>query len=274
VYAEKETFVTGAYRQHRETLEHQEQAEAQAERIDAEDRTRGEGGFYRNLLRQTTSGHDAAVRAGLTGQRRKAVIDNAKGSDQARADGGEAALRIQIEAAAKRGEQVVLNDDQQIVDKRELLAPGLNVMAKRKPAPPPAPSAAVATRMGVTAHRPPIPSAGYRSGHASRRSPSPPPRASHSSRPSHYQYDQSSATSRHSRSRSRRDRSPSRSPPRPSTAETVRRQLSAVQAAEEERESAQREALLASFRRRNGEAAVAAARERYLQRRAAATLGS
>ena len=121
-FADKEKFVTGAYKEQ----------QAETRRLEAEEKKRAEedekrksklgGGmqnFYRNMMDQTDQQHQAEVEAAMKLEREGGV----KNMDEEK-------RRTDAEVAAEmraKGVNVHINEEGQITDKRELLTAGLNV---------------------------------------------------------------------------------------------------------------------------------------------------
>ncbi|CAG8476356.1 14166_t:CDS:2 [Gigaspora margarita] len=133
-FDDKETFVTSAYKAQQEELRKAEEEEKQREKND------GAGGknmanFYRNLLDQTSSAKAAAIeasRSALSSKKTEKRTRSSSASDDSDEDNKH--LKTDKELADKAratGKMVILNDDEQIVDKRQLLSPGLNVTKKQ-----------------------------------------------------------------------------------------------------------------------------------------------
>ena len=124
-FADKEKFVTGAYKVQQEEarkLEEEEKARAEAEE---ERRKRGGGGmqgFYRGMMDQREKQHREAVEAAEKVER-EGGADGKEGGEgtKERSD-----AELAAEAKAK-GVNVHLNEEGQITDKRELLSAGLNI---------------------------------------------------------------------------------------------------------------------------------------------------
>lgn len=118
-YADKEKFVTGAYRARQEELR-----KAEAEEAAKEAKIRAQGGgfsaFNQSILEKDRRKHEAAVQASLTADR-VAIDSNEHASVQV---GLEAERIKKVEAVL--GHKVAVNDDNQIVDHRQLLGAGLN----------------------------------------------------------------------------------------------------------------------------------------------------
>jgi hypothetical protein len=128
-FAEKEKFVTGAYKQQQEEV--QKEAAAEELRRKEEERRRGTGqglqAFRMKMLDIEDKKHQDAVtaveeaaKAGVKGNAplvaQEEVITDAELARRINAQGG----------------HVILNDDGQVADKRQLLRAGLNVVPKSK----------------------------------------------------------------------------------------------------------------------------------------------
>ncbi|KAF2085213.1 hypothetical protein K490DRAFT_47028 [Saccharata proteae CBS 121410] len=146
-FADKEKFVTGAYKQQQEEvrrLEAEEQAREEAER-----KKRGSGmqGFYRNMMNEQEKRHQEAVEAAS-----QAPQIQGPQAQAPEVEGQEAKTDAELARELnEKGSNVVINDDGQVVDKRQLLSAGLNVAPKPKAASatPTAASRAAATQQPV-----------------------------------------------------------------------------------------------------------------------------
>ncbi|OJD27744.1 hypothetical protein ACJ73_00859 [Blastomyces percursus] len=135
-YADKEKFVTAAYKAQQEEAQRIEAEEAEREREEEERRKRGGGmvGFYKNMLERGAKRHEEVVRAAEEAARSRPAED---GVDKAKLQEGkeemEAREKSEAHIAAElnaRGANIILNDEGQVVDKRQLLTAGLNVVQK------------------------------------------------------------------------------------------------------------------------------------------------
>lgn len=129
-FADKEKFVTGAYKRQQEEMKRLEEEEAAKERA-AEERKRREGGgmkaLYKNLLERDEEKHQSVMKAVVEGKGKNNTVESTtQGSKE----------KSETELAKQRGAMV--NEDGQVVDKRQLLSAGLNAGAapKARPAPP------------------------------------------------------------------------------------------------------------------------------------------
>lgn len=130
-YADREKFVTEAYKRQQEENKRIEEEERRREEEEAK-KNKGGGmtAFYKDLLERGDQRHAEAV---------KAAEERAKLGPQHRDDVPEekkekTATDIAKEINAKGG-SIAINEDGEVVDKRELLKGGLNVNSKRKPEP-------------------------------------------------------------------------------------------------------------------------------------------
>ncbi|CAG8517219.1 10283_t:CDS:2 [Diversispora eburnea] len=120
-FDDKETFVTSAYKKQQEELR---KAEAEEKlRAGSKDMK----AFYRNLLDQTSLEKTAVIEA----SRKKRTISEKDCSDDSINKQPETDKELAEQARAS-GKMVILNDDEQIVDKRQLLSAGLNIVKNKR----------------------------------------------------------------------------------------------------------------------------------------------
>lgn len=163
-FADKEAFVTSAYKAQQAEMRKVEEEEARREKEEEERKKQNGGagmvGFYRDVLSRGEAKHEEAVKAAEEAARRlkagEVIDDTAETEEKSEAQ--------KAEDLNARGARVVVNDEGQVVDKRQLLSAGLNVAPKPKTAPSSAPAAAArpAGRPGLNA--------GHQSGRAGQRS--------------------------------------------------------------------------------------------------------
>lgn len=124
-FADKEAFVTNAYKEQQAELA---KAEEQQDKEESQQRasSKGMGSFYRDMLNETNAARDAAIAASLAQDTPTATASQ---SEQANREKSDADLARE---AKDKGLEVELNDDHQIVDKRALLSKGLNIVSQRK----------------------------------------------------------------------------------------------------------------------------------------------
>jgi hypothetical protein len=121
-FADKEKFVTSAYKaQQEETRKLEEAEKAKQEEEERRKRQQGGGmqGFYRSMIDLQEQQHRATIEAAE--QAEKAGVQSRDPEEHPKT---EAELAAEMHA---RGVTVHVNDDGQIVDKRELLSAGLNL---------------------------------------------------------------------------------------------------------------------------------------------------
>ncbi|KAK7923290.1 coiled-coil domain-containing protein 55-domain containing protein [Apiospora marii] len=129
-YADKEKFVTEAYKKQQEE---NRRIEAEERVKEEEEAKKNKGGgmtaFYKDLLNRGDQRHAEVM---------KAAEDKAKLGPQAAEDQSKDQEKAKTEADMARelnskGGSVAINDDGQVVDKRELLKGGLNLGTVKKP---------------------------------------------------------------------------------------------------------------------------------------------
>lgn len=123
-FADKEAFVTNAYKEQQAELA---KAEEQQDKEELQQRasSKGMGSFYRDMLNETHAARDAAIAASLASQPSTIIAQKSQQESRERTDADLA------KEAREKGLEVELNDDNQIVDKRSLLSKGLNAVSKR-----------------------------------------------------------------------------------------------------------------------------------------------
>ncbi|KAL9099250.1 MAG: hypothetical protein Q9163_005229 [Psora crenata] len=131
-FADKEKFVTGAYKRQQEEMRKLEAEEAERER-EAEERKRKEGGglkaLYKNLLERDEEKHRSVM---------KAVEENKGKELKSEETTDREKEKSEMDLANEKG--AVVNEDGEIVDKRQLLSAGLNPGAAPKARAAPDPS--------------------------------------------------------------------------------------------------------------------------------------
>ncbi|KAF1344436.1 coiled-coil domain-containing protein 55-domain containing protein [Delphinella strobiligena] len=123
-FADKEKFVTGAYKaQQAETQRLEEEEKRKAEQEEERRRRTGGGlqGFYRNLMGEEDKRHQEAIEAAAKLERGEVPASAVVDEDKTKTDAD-----IASEMRAK-GVNVHINDEGQVSDKRQLLSAGLNV---------------------------------------------------------------------------------------------------------------------------------------------------
>ncbi|SOV03548.1 uncharacterized protein UDID_04302 [Ustilago sp. UG-2017a] len=133
-FADKESFVTNAYKEQQEELA---KAEEQQNKEEMEQRkaNKGMGSFYRDMLNETNAARDAAISASLAAPTSSTWSSTSQSQVNNVPEERESRERTDIDLANEarsKGLEVELNDDNQIVDKRSLLSTGLNIVTKRR----------------------------------------------------------------------------------------------------------------------------------------------
>ena len=131
-FADKEKFVTGAYRAQQEEVKRMEEEEARREAEEEEKRRRGGGmtEFYKDLLKKDEERSlqiSKAAEAATTNPPHTA--DPVDGDAEPEKSDAKIAAELN-----EKGAHIIVNDDGEVVDKRQLLSAGLNVAATPKPA--------------------------------------------------------------------------------------------------------------------------------------------
>jgi coiled-coil domain-containing protein 55 len=131
-FSGKEKFVTSAYKRQQEEMRQAEEEEKLREKK-AREKSQGMAGFYRNMLEEEENKHELAVKAA------SAAVKEGKVKKSEEEIEAEITREKQLADEARRlnaelGEEVIaINDDGEVVDKRQLLKGGLNVKPKPKP---------------------------------------------------------------------------------------------------------------------------------------------
>ena len=126
-FADKEKFVTAAYKRQQEEMRKAEQEEAEREK-QAEERRRREGGgmksLYKSMLEKDEERHQQTMRQ--TEELKKSASVKLTEPE----DPGFAKAKSEIELAKEKG--ATLNEEGEVVDKRQLLNAGLNAASEPK----------------------------------------------------------------------------------------------------------------------------------------------
>ncbi|KAI5863146.1 hypothetical protein GGS23DRAFT_609597 [Durotheca rogersii] len=129
-YADKEKFVTEAYkRQQAENRRIEEEERRREEEEARKNKTGGMTAFYKDLLERGDRQHAEVVKAA------EARAKAGPGEQAERGGGDEEKAKTDADVAREinaQGGSVAINEDGQVVDKRELLRGGLNLSAARK----------------------------------------------------------------------------------------------------------------------------------------------
>jgi coiled-coil domain-containing protein 55 len=135
-YEGKEKFVTEAYKRQQEENKRIEEEEKRREEEEAKNNQgAGMSAFYRNMLQKDEQRHSQAVKAA-----EDAVKDGPKPVEEPEEDmTAEQEEAKRVKELNEKGASIAVNEDGQVVDKRQLLKGGLNIGAKK-------PSAGLAQR--------------------------------------------------------------------------------------------------------------------------------
>ena len=141
-FADKEKFVTSAYKKQQEELRKIEEEEAERERQE-EERRKQNGGtgmvdFYRDMLSRGEQQHEAVMKATEEAARRVQAGEAPEETEDLK----EKTEAQKAEELNAQGAHIAINDEGQVVDKRQLLSAGLNAAPKPKQQPSAATAAA------------------------------------------------------------------------------------------------------------------------------------
>ncbi|CAO2651377.1 Nn.00g039470.m01.CDS01 [Neocucurbitaria sp. VM-36] len=125
-FADKEKFVTGAYKaQQEEARKAEEEEKKRQEEEEAKKKKLGMQGFHKQMLMEQEKRHQEAMEAAA-----KAMKEGIKAPVEAEKEKTDAEL---VEEARKQGKNVILTEDGQVADNLQLLNAGLNILTKPKP---------------------------------------------------------------------------------------------------------------------------------------------
>lgn len=135
-FADKESFVTSSFLKQKEERKRQEEENRQKEERDAKNnQSGGMYGLNRDMLNREHQRHaevvKAAEEAAKVAKNGAAGVTDREGADAEDQDEGQEDTRRAKELNDK-GADIAINDEGQVVNKRELLKGGLNLGAKRK----------------------------------------------------------------------------------------------------------------------------------------------
>ncbi|KIW76574.1 hypothetical protein Z517_09018 [Fonsecaea pedrosoi CBS 271.37] len=127
-YADKEKFVTGAYKKQQEEIRRMEEEEKKREAEEEERRRKGGGmtAFHKRMLEKDEERMRLIKKAEEEAAKRKE--DGLE--EETPIEEEESETKI-AEKLNKQGARIVVNDEGEVVDKRQLLSAGLNVAAKK-----------------------------------------------------------------------------------------------------------------------------------------------
>ncbi|KAK4186848.1 coiled-coil domain-containing protein 55-domain containing protein [Podospora australis] len=127
-FADKEMFVTEAYKRQQEENRRLEEEEKKREEAEQEkNKNKGMAAFYKQMLDRGEAEHEAQIKAAKELQEKGLVPPVLGKEDEDKKSAAERAKEINA-----KGGNVLINDDGEVVDKRQLLKGGLNVAPKKK----------------------------------------------------------------------------------------------------------------------------------------------
>ncbi|KAI8988737.1 coiled-coil domain-containing protein 55-domain containing protein [Pilobolus umbonatus] len=116
-FADKEVFVTETFKKQKEELERIEREEREREAF--ANKAKGMDSFYKQVLEKKEAEHQAMM---------KALSEKKERKNDGKSEELDEVTDIKLaKEAMKEGKDVLLNDNNEIVDKRQLLGAGLNV---------------------------------------------------------------------------------------------------------------------------------------------------
>ncbi|KAF3913659.1 hypothetical protein ABW21_db0208198 [Orbilia brochopaga] len=133
-FGDKEKFVTGAYKKQQEEMRRLEEEERlRQEQMDK--KGGGITGFYRNMLNDTEKQHEELVKATEKKEEEPSFLMTRPGEEDTseRKSKQRSEAEIAAELNKKAAGTIDVNDEGQVVDKRQLLGAGLNFKPKPKP---------------------------------------------------------------------------------------------------------------------------------------------
>ncbi|KAI9702474.1 MAG: hypothetical protein M1836_000954 [Candelina mexicana] len=146
-FADKETFVTDAYKAQQEEVKRMEEEERKREEEEAKRRKgRGMMGFYKNVLERDEKKHEEAVAAAARATEDDSAQEPIAGDETKEKSEAEIAKELND----KKAGAILMNDEGQVVDKRQLLSAGLNVAPKPKSGPAAATPSSNGSRPGAS----------------------------------------------------------------------------------------------------------------------------
>ncbi|GME24767.1 uncharacterized protein LTHEOB_6858 [Neofusicoccum parvum] len=143
-FADKEKFVTDAYKKQQEEMLRLEEEEKKKEEAERKKRGPGMSGFYRSMMNEEEKRHKEAMEAT---EKAQAVHAEAVDEEKTEKQKSDAELAKEMQ---EKGVDVIINDEGQVADRRQLLTAGLNVAPKPKQ---PAAAPASASRSAQTQHQ-------------------------------------------------------------------------------------------------------------------------
>ncbi|KAJ1920078.1 hypothetical protein H4219_001607 [Mycoemilia scoparia] len=127
LYADKEKFVTTAYKEQMEEMRRLEEEEKLKEEAEDVTKRKDMTGFYQNYIDETDKATSAARQASFLALQKPIGESTKESSDNKHHPCGSDKKDSKIK---DYGKDVTLNDDNEVVDKRELLKSGINIINK------------------------------------------------------------------------------------------------------------------------------------------------
>ncbi|KAH7408675.1 coiled-coil domain-containing protein 55-domain containing protein [Phaeosphaeria sp. MPI-PUGE-AT-0046c] len=128
-FADKEKFVTSAYKTQQEESARLEEEEKKRVAAEEENRRKfGMQGFHKQMLAEREKQHQEAMEAAANAAKAGIAIPISGDDAEMRSE------KQQVEELKAQGKEVLLNEDGQVADKRQLLSAGLNIIAKPRAA--------------------------------------------------------------------------------------------------------------------------------------------
>jgi coiled-coil domain-containing protein 55 len=129
-FADKEKFVTGAYKEQQAEMARLEEEEARKEEEELKRRAgMGMSGFYRGVLERDEKRHEELIAAAEQAENTLSTQPQNDDSPHTPKTAEDLARTLN----SKNPQAIILNDDGLVVDKRQLLSAGLNVAPKKPP---------------------------------------------------------------------------------------------------------------------------------------------
>ncbi|GAA5971137.1 hypothetical protein JCM11641_004158 [Rhodosporidiobolus odoratus] len=128
-FVDKDAFVTPAYLKQKEELRKAEEEEKKREEAEGSKKNGGMASFLKNMLDTSAATHDAAVAAAQSAKPVFGPTFNVEPPPKEKTD-----AQLAAEAEEKLGRKIELNQDGEIIDRRQLMTGGLNIVAKSRAA--------------------------------------------------------------------------------------------------------------------------------------------
>ncbi|KAL1624187.1 hypothetical protein SLS54_004116 [Diplodia seriata] len=126
-FDDKEKFVTDAYKKQQEEMLRLEEEEKKKEEEERKKRGPGMSGFYRSMMNEEEKRHQEAMAATEKAQSGQVETPTEDEDEEKRKTDAQLAKEMQ-----EHGVDVIINDEGEVADKRQLLTAGLNIAPKPK----------------------------------------------------------------------------------------------------------------------------------------------